>query len=99
MPVSVRPSYNDELLKHYATSVGACAGDVENFCASVTPGEARLGDCLSKQQDEEAKGNTEGALRNLPIPVWASPWHSSTIHTLRRSLRQLIQLHNLQGRL
>ena len=41
-------------------STGACAGDVENFCASVKPGEARIADCLSKQQDEEAKGNTEG---------------------------------------
>lgn len=54
---------------------GACAGDVENFCASVKPGEARLADCLSKQQDEEAKGNTEG------VPTYVSQGSHHAIHS------------------
>lgn len=53
-------------MKRVRFPAGACAGDVENFCASVKPGEARLADCLSKQQDEEAKGNTEGKPVDCP---------------------------------
>lgn len=44
---------------------GACAGDIENFCATVKPGEGRLSECLTRQQDEEAKGNVEGVLIRL----------------------------------
>ena len=40
---------------------GTCAGDVENFCTGVKPGEGRLAECLTKQQTEEEKGNVEGA--------------------------------------
>jgi Golgi apparatus protein 1 len=39
---------------------GACAGDIDNFCAKVEPGEQRLSACLTQQQEEEAKGNNEG---------------------------------------
>ena len=50
---------------------------MENFCASVKPGEARLADCLSKQQDEEAKGNTEGDFPNYhTLAIMVSCWHS-----------------------
>lgn len=52
---------------------GSCAGDIENFCSKLEPGEQRLAICLTTQQDEEAKGNTEGMLdRNslfLAAPV------------------------------
>ena len=39
---------------------GTCAGDVENFCTGIKPGEGRLAACLTKQQTEEEKGNIEG---------------------------------------
>jgi hypothetical protein len=51
---------------------------VENFCASVKPGEARLADCLSKQQDEETKGNTEG------VPTCVSQGSYHAIHSKAR---------------
>jgi hypothetical protein len=43
-------------------NAGACAGDVENFCSTVKPGELRLAECLTKQQEEEAKGNVQGEM-------------------------------------
>ncbi|BDA41257.1 probable Golgi apparatus protein 1 [Coccomyxa sp. Obi] len=54
-PIGVLPSGTGDV-----ATTGACAGDVENFCATVKPGEGRLAICLTKQQDEEAKGNIEG---------------------------------------
>lgn len=42
------------------STIGACAGEIDTFCKDVKPGENRLADCLTKQQDEEAKGNIEG---------------------------------------
>jgi hypothetical protein len=48
---------------------GTCAGDVENFCTGIKPGEGRLAACLSKQQTEEEKGNIEGALAALLCSV------------------------------
>lgn len=39
---------------------GDCAGDIDNFCEKVTAGVNRLADCLSKQLEEEEKGNVQG---------------------------------------
>ena len=84
-------------LKRFDFPAGACAGDVENFCASVKPGEARLADCLSKQQDEEAKGNTEGK------PVDSSAYrhrseNASMIHDVHFSVHVLKLVHASQAR-
>ena len=38
----------------------------------MKPGEARLADCLSKQQDDEAKGNTEG-MDDVRTPICRPP--------------------------
>lgn len=35
------------------------------FCDEVKPGEGRLSECLTKQMEEEAKGNVEGELSLL----------------------------------
>ena len=43
-----------------ATTAGACAGDIDTFCLDVKPGEKRISDCLSSQEEEEDKGNVEG---------------------------------------
>ena len=42
------------------STTNACAGDIDNFCPETKPGEGRIADCLTKQLDEEAKGNVEG---------------------------------------
>lgn len=39
---------------------GDCAGDIDNFCDSVKAGVNRLATCLSKQLEEEEKGNVQG---------------------------------------
>jgi len=41
---------------------GDCAGDIDNFCATVPAGEGRLAACLTKQGDAEAAGNSAGAV-------------------------------------
>lgn len=41
-------------------NAGACAGDIDNFCTDVKPGEGRISECLTKQLEEEGKGNVEG---------------------------------------
>jgi hypothetical protein len=41
---------------------GDCAGDIDNFCEKVNAGVKRLANCLSKQLEEEEKGNVQGDL-------------------------------------
>ena len=57
---------------------GACAGDIDNFCAKVEPGEQRLSACLSTQQDEEAKGNNEGV--HIPTVPQTVRYHAAYLH-------------------
>eukprot|EP00884_Botryococcus_braunii_P009912 jgi/Botrbrau1/18922/Bobra.177_2s0076.1 len=42
------------------STTGDCAGDIDNFCGEVKAGVSRLADCLSKQLEEEEKGNVQG---------------------------------------
>ena len=42
------------------STTNACAGDIDNFCPETKPGEGRIAECLTKQLDEEAKGNVQG---------------------------------------
>lgn len=46
---------------------GDCAGDIDNFCMDVKPGEGRISACLTKQLEEENKGNVEGKMQ-IPLP-------------------------------
>ena len=39
---------------------GSCGGDIDSFCVDVMPGEGRLSGCLTKQIEDEEKGNTDG---------------------------------------
>lgn len=43
------------------STTGACEADSINFCKDVVPGEGRLAECLTKQQQEEDNGNVDGA--------------------------------------
>eukprot|EP00884_Botryococcus_braunii_P009911 jgi/Botrbrau1/18921/Bobra.177_2s0075.1 len=44
------------------STTGDCGGDIDNFCSEVKAGVRRLADCLSKQLEEEGKGNVQGKM-------------------------------------
>jgi len=51
----------------------SCAGDIDNFCADTKPGEGRISECLTKQFQEEAKGNVEGGRVLVISPLRNGP--------------------------
>lgn len=42
------------------STTGACANDIEHFCAGIKPGEGRISTCITKQLDAESAGNVDG---------------------------------------